>query len=203
MRRMVLVKQSSERLLKICLLLQFHHRMSLFYYTTHELAKQYMQSGIPSQKRFNGVPLTLRYPYTTKENDVDVFYSKDISDSTQDANVLLVNEVVFVLHLPKRFLQKLTHFEDDDGLCLISSEVLRAMRPPSDFSAVVNGIPWVEGFTLLSPLSILRSYRLIEHNHNTEKTSMKKKSLSLDSHLSFHSMRNSIEGQEEHEDLSA
>jgi len=125
----------------------------VFHFTSFELAKSARKSGIVAQKAFNGVPLTLRQPYRNTGADFKVFKSK-----TNEGK--FPNESVLVLSLPKRYLDKLPGHEEDRGLCMISADVLHALRPTS-FSAVVDEEPWIGGFAILPPQSILRSYHIM------------------------------------------
>jgi hypothetical protein len=139
----------------------------VFHYTSYQLATMAKKSGIPAQRRFNGVPLSLRHPYCVSQLDFDVFgVSHSNSDHSVDLERRFPNEEVLVLSLPKQFLDPLPGYEDDDGLCMISAQVLHAMRSTS-FTAVVDSQPWVNGFALLPPHCILRSFLILEKSSNT------------------------------------
>jgi hypothetical protein len=76
-----------------------------------------------------------------------------------DKNKNFPNEEVLVLSLPRTLLEPLTGYEEDDGLYMISTNVLSALRP-SMFTAVEESQPWFEGLCLLPPQCILRSFKI-------------------------------------------
>jgi hypothetical protein len=128
----------------------------VFYYTSVVQAKRARKSGLPALKRFNGIPFTLRRPHLTTKNDFDVFGSpKHFKKQSYPQQELLA------LSLPRRFLDPLPGFEEDEGLCLLSAEVLKALRP-SSFSGVVDSHPWLNLLSLLPPHCILRSFLVME-----------------------------------------
>jgi hypothetical protein len=71
------------------------------------------------------------------------------------------NEEVLVLSLPRHLLDSLPGYEDDNGLCMISTQVLNALRPTS-FTAVVDSQPWLDGLVMLPPQCILRSFVILD-----------------------------------------
>jgi hypothetical protein len=154
----------------------------VFHYTSYSLALIGRKSGILAQARFGGVPLSLRQPHATMENDFDVFdmdldmvsdtrtsASKKESASTNRKNSISTpplvkkfpHEEVLVLSLPRHLLDPLPGYEEDDGLCMISADVLNALRPTS-FTAVVDSQPWLDGLVMLPPQCILRSFLIME-----------------------------------------
>jgi len=140
----------------------------VFHYTSRELAVSGRKSGIASQRRFEGVPLSLRQPHGTTDNDFDVFQLIEDGADKEEQNVIskqdrqrFPHEEVLVLSLPKQFLERLTGFEDDPGLCMISARVLNAMLPTS-FTAVMASQPWLDGVVLLPPQCILRSFMILD-----------------------------------------
>eukprot|EP00615_Pteridomonas_danica_P010831 CAMPEP_0114328780 /NCGR_PEP_ID=MMETSP0101-20121206/631_1 /TAXON_ID=38822 ORGANISM="Pteridomonas danica, Strain PT" /NCGR_SAMPLE_ID=MMETSP0101 /ASSEMBLY_ACC=CAM_ASM_000211 /LENGTH=344 /DNA_ID=CAMNT_0001458209 /DNA_START=3088 /DNA_END=4118 /DNA_ORIENTATION=+ len=128
----------------------------VFHYTSFQHAVNARKSGIPAQKRFNGVPLTLRQPHKAIQSDFAIFGEENELKPKE-----FPHEEVLVLSLPKQFLDPLPGYEDDDGLCMISSQVLNAMRSTS-FTAVMNSQPWLNGYCLLPPHCILRSFLIME-----------------------------------------
>ena len=136
-----------------------------FFYTSTKFAENCRKSGIPALKKFNGVPISLRSPYDATENDFKVF-----SDLSEFLSKKFPNEEVLVLGLPKQFLEVLPGFEDDPCLCMISTEVLMAMRP-SSFTAVVESRPWLNGIVLLSPHCILRSFLIMDPDQSSNSDS--------------------------------
>jgi hypothetical protein len=154
----------------------------VFHYTSHELAPSARKSGIPAQVKFNGIPFSLRQPHVTKESDFEVFESSDETGSKVDHPTPtkqareFPNEEVLVLSLPKHALEPLTGYEKDEGLCMISASVLNAMRPTS-FAGVVDEKPWFNGFTLLPPHCILRSFLIMDKATEIKKASANKSEL--------------------------
>lgn len=137
----------------------------MFHYTTSLRALNARKSGIPAQQRFGGVPLTLRQPHCVTDLDFEVF---DNNNDVKNKRAF-PNEEVLVLALPRQFLDRLAGYEDDPGLCMISADVLSAMRP-SSFTAVLNNQPWMNGYTLLPPNSILRSFLIMDKSDsNTQR----------------------------------
>jgi hypothetical protein len=148
----------------------------VFYYTSYEHASICRRSGIPAQQRFMGVPLTLRHPHATVKADFDVFSDSSNSymndkDSKAGASGSMSRrdkpakefpmEECLVLSLPRRFLDPLLGYEQDNGLCMISSKVLSALRSTS-FTAVVDSQPWLDGLVMLPPHCIVRSFLIME-----------------------------------------
>jgi hypothetical protein len=133
----------------------------VFYYTSFEVAKQGRKSGIASWSEYNGVPVSLRHPHDSTDAEFEVFGVKS-DKATTGANVeTFPHEFVFVLSLPQRFLSALPGYECDEGLCMVPSQVLNALRPTS-FSDVMDGKPWVEKLVLLPPHNILRSFLILD-----------------------------------------
>jgi hypothetical protein len=158
----------------------------VFHYTTYGLALTARKSGIIAQRKFKGVPLSLRQPHLVKGSDFDVFSSgsgggdstdchedrnnngdkeeeEDISSSSGSTMAMrkFPNEEVLVLSLPRHLLDPLPGYEDDNGLCMISTQVLNALRPTS-FTAVVDSQPWLDGLVMLPPQCILRSFVILD-----------------------------------------
>jgi hypothetical protein len=131
----------------------------LFHYTSFQLAKAARKTGIAATKHFNGVPFTMRRPFTNTYDDYQVF--RHFGHPAHDPK--FPNESVLVLSLPARFLEKLPGYENDPCLCRVSAEILSAMRPTS-FMKVVDEQPWLRGVTLLPPNSILRSYYIMRES---------------------------------------
>jgi hypothetical protein len=153
----------------------------LFYYTTFEQGKLDRKSGIPSRVKFDGIPFTLRAPHDCGASEFDVFGSvnnikerrsksssassaigaggKRDSDTTSKQKKF-PNEFLFVISLPKHFLQPLKGYEDDEGLFMVSSQVLSALKP-QQFTGVVDGKPWADKVVLLQPHCILRSFLIL------------------------------------------
>jgi hypothetical protein len=146
------------------------------------VASRARKSGLPAQVRFNGIPLTLRQPHVALEADFDVFENdvnvavvgeqdRDRSNTNRGGmgsiseRRAFPHEEVLVLSLPKHFLEPLRGFEHDNGLCMISSKILSAMRSTS-FTAVVDDKPWINGFSLLPPHCILRSFLILDKSNN-------------------------------------
>jgi hypothetical protein len=152
----------------------------VFHYTSAQLAVRARKSGIAAQQRFNGVPLSLRYPYGVSELDFDVFDDSNTSDQSERLRLgtnpekkKFPNEEVLVLSLPSQYLDPLPGYEDDDGLCMISAQVLHAMRSTS-FTAVVDSQPWINGFALLPPHCILRSFLIMNKSSQQRHLSVSK-----------------------------
>eukprot|EP00615_Pteridomonas_danica_P007421 CAMPEP_0114351976 /NCGR_PEP_ID=MMETSP0101-20121206/17602_1 /TAXON_ID=38822 ORGANISM="Pteridomonas danica, Strain PT" /NCGR_SAMPLE_ID=MMETSP0101 /ASSEMBLY_ACC=CAM_ASM_000211 /LENGTH=206 /DNA_ID=CAMNT_0001492151 /DNA_START=539 /DNA_END=1156 /DNA_ORIENTATION=+ len=118
-------------------------------------------SGFPAQIKYDGVPFTLRQPFATTTNDTEVFSSNSTSkrESIAYLGTGFPNDAMMAVSLPKQLLDSLPGYEDDPALCRISCEVLSSLRPPY-LSTVVDPKPWLEGFLLLSPGCIVRSYSL-------------------------------------------
>jgi hypothetical protein len=163
----------------------------VFHYTSHQLAMSARKSGIPAQVKFNGIPFSLRQPHVTEESDFEVFehhilstaqeLNEDIPNidgmnQTSPVRREFPNEEVLVLSLPKHLLEPLPGYENDKGLCMISASVLNAMRPTS-FAGVVDNKPWFNGFSLLPPHCILRSFLIMD----TSSGSASQRHLSLSS----------------------
>jgi hypothetical protein len=115
-----------------------------------------------------GVPVTLRRPHDAIDSDFTVFHKgvesvvmskKKGEDVSTESTTEFPNEEVLVLSLPRTLLEPLTGYEEDDGLYMISTKVLSALRP-SMFTAVEESQPWFEGFCLLPPQCILRSFTI-------------------------------------------
>jgi hypothetical protein len=123
------------------------------------LAKLARHSGFPAQSKYDGVPFTLRQPHLTTANDVEVFSNETKDDHEAYLGSGFPNDAVLAVSLPKSLLDPLPGYEDDDGLCRISCEVLTALRPPS-VSAVMDAKPWLKGYMMLSPACIIRCYSL-------------------------------------------
>jgi hypothetical protein len=118
-----------------------------FHYLSFKQAKRAKRSGIPAHKLFGGVPLSLRHPFKTNSSDTFVF--NDVSkDNVMEKR--FPNEFVLILSLPKKYLEPLTGFENDAGLCMISTSLLNTMRPASFFE-VVDGKPWESESQVLLP----------------------------------------------------
>eukprot|EP00615_Pteridomonas_danica_P010366 CAMPEP_0114339354 /NCGR_PEP_ID=MMETSP0101-20121206/7684_1 /TAXON_ID=38822 ORGANISM="Pteridomonas danica, Strain PT" /NCGR_SAMPLE_ID=MMETSP0101 /ASSEMBLY_ACC=CAM_ASM_000211 /LENGTH=636 /DNA_ID=CAMNT_0001472315 /DNA_START=238 /DNA_END=2148 /DNA_ORIENTATION=+ len=135
----------------------------VFYYTSFKQAIQARKSGIPAHVRYKGIPLSLRDPTSALEADFRVFGKDDEGEYGGDENMEMnlkkkfPREEVLVLSLRKEFLNPLPGYEDDDALCMISVELLNAMRPTS-FSAIIDNQPWLEDRVLLPPQCIVRSF---------------------------------------------
>jgi hypothetical protein len=153
----------------------------VFHYASYQSAVNARKSGIPAHARFGGVPLTLRQPHRTTQSDFEVF-NPHISSSSSSAdtaalkeldndddkmsllghkNKLFPNEEVLVLALPRKFLEPLPGYDQDTGLCMVSADMMSAMRPTS-FTAVLDDLPWMNGYTLLPPHTILRSFLIMD-----------------------------------------
>jgi hypothetical protein len=128
----------------------------VFYYCSSLEASRARKSGLPALKRFNGVPFTLRRPHLTTKNDFEVF------DSSLEIARPFPHEELLVLSLPRRFLDPLKGFEEDEGLCMISADLLKALRPLSGYCGVADRGPWLNNVVLLSPHSIIRSFLILE-----------------------------------------
>jgi hypothetical protein len=147
----------------------------MFHYTTLALAKMALDSGVPALNSFGGVPLTIRRPHQLTDSDRKAF--QDVCDggelasegkpggSEADKIPRLTKipgcpfEAVLAISLPIRVLDPLPGYENDDGLCVVPLEVLQCMRPTS-FVGVLKPKPWLEGYVLLPPPSIVRTYAL-------------------------------------------
>jgi hypothetical protein len=173
----------------------------LFYYATVSQGLRARRSGIPAHVKYGGVPLSLRPPHDCINHEYEVF--RDYSSITQQrkqtigfassssevavSNMKIVdsvaeddafpfpNEEVIVLSLPRKFLQQLPGYEDDHCMCLISSQILRAMKPTS-YTAVLNPRPWLAGVLMIPPECILRSYWIFDNLNNEESQYQKKSS---------------------------
>jgi hypothetical protein len=158
----------------------------VFHYTSFEQGKLDRKSGIPARVKFDGIPLTLRPPHDCTSKEFDVFgdlksmmvkkeghrnssrkssslvgnTSSNNNSVNDDSNRKFPNEFLFVISLPKHLLQPLKGYEDDEGLCMISSHVLSALRP-QQFTDVVDGKPWADNVLLLQPHCILRSFLIL------------------------------------------
>jgi hypothetical protein len=128
----------------------------VFYYCSSLEASRARKSGLPALKRFNGVPFTLRRPHLTTKNDFAVFNVNREHDNG------FPHEVVLLLSLPRRLLDPLKGFENDEGLCMISADLLKALRPLSGYCGVVDNLPWYNKLVLLSPHCILKSLLIME-----------------------------------------
>mmetsp|Transcript_26890 Transcript_26890/g.31711 ORF Transcript_26890/g.31711 Transcript_26890/m.31711 type:complete len:1775 (-) Transcript_26890:503-5827(-) len=135
----------------------------VFFYTNSNQANRARRSGLPASSRFNGIPFSLRHPHATTKADFEVF-----SQVEADSDQLFPEEELLVLSLPRRYLYPLPGYEADDGLCMVSVDVLRAMRP-SSFVGVVDSRPWISHLLLLSPHCIIRSYLIMEQNDKKQR----------------------------------
>jgi len=150
----------------------------LFHYCSKNDAKRARQSGLLARRTFNGVPFTLRSPHNVTRNDFDVFGVPSSSSSfnsgssgddiEQFSDLIFPNEEVIVVSLPRQFLEPLSGkggvYETDHSLCMISIQLLSALKPMDTFTAVVDKKPWKDGYILLPPQCILRSYMLMNDN---------------------------------------
>jgi hypothetical protein len=84
---------------------------------------------------------------------------KNVNQSAQKKK--FPNELFFAVSVPVRLLEPLRGFEHDEGLCMISTPVINALRP-SEFVRVVDGKPWIDNMILLQPGNILRSFLIME-----------------------------------------
>lgn len=160
----------------------------LFHYTSHDLARMAMRSGIAASKKFDGVPFTLRPPFQTGSAERYVFGGGPVdgsgrmevvgsnSESTHadktDVNkndTKFPNDVLLVLSLPRLLLRPLKGFEHENYLCSLPLRVLKAMRS-SHPSNVVDIKPWVDRVALIPPTCILRSYVLLEQSSSSTTT---------------------------------
>jgi hypothetical protein len=150
--------------------------MLLFHYTSLRAAKMARDSGVPALGCFGGVALTLRRPHQLTDSDRKAFQdvcdggeliSKGKLSTTEVDNTPQLScipgcpfEAVLAISLPIRVLDPLPGYENDAGLCVVPLEVLQSMRPTS-FVGVLNPKPWLDGFVLLPPPAIVRSYMLV------------------------------------------
>jgi hypothetical protein len=151
----------------------------VFHYTSFEQGKLDRKSGIPARVKYDGIPCTLRQPHDCTSKEFEVFSKVNHikedhrrssrgsktgsinSDTTSDdTKKKFPNEFLFVISLPKHFLQPLKGYEDDEGLCMVSAQVLSALRP-QEFTDVVDGKPWADNVLLLQPHCILRSFLIL------------------------------------------
>lgn len=130
----------------------------LFYYCSTAEAIKARKSGIPSLKKFNGIPLTLRRPFDTNRNDFDVFNNHRKVNSKQ----AFPSEEVVVYSLPRQFIDPLPGYDDDDGLWVLSANVLIALRPFS-FVRSTDNSPWLSSLVLLPPQCVVQSFRILEN----------------------------------------
>ena len=142
-------------------------------------------SGIPAQRRFGGVPFTIRAPHDLGQAEREDVFRADGRDresappASQQSPVeeeeeaeeaeeeggggekrRQKHEALLVLALPRCLLERLPGHEDDDGLFVLPAEVLRAMRP-STFSGVFDQGLWLKGVVCLPPTCVLRVYTLV------------------------------------------
>lgn len=133
----------------------------VFYYT--DTPEFDLSSGILAKKDFCGVPLTLRHPHDTTQNDHEVF--TDTANTSCAADARRRGEfpgfAVIALSLPPSLLTPLHGYEDDGQLCVLLVDSMDAMRPCS-FQSIVNFKPWLAGYSLLSPACFVRCFRLVE-----------------------------------------
>jgi hypothetical protein len=129
----------------------------LFYYCSTVDAISARKSGVRTQKKFNGIPFSLRQPHQTKSNDFKVFSSGKRTSS----NHTFPNEEVLVLSLPREFIDPLPGYEGDHGLWYISAAVLKSFKPHS-FVRVAENSPWLEKVVLLPPHCIVQSFVILE-----------------------------------------
>jgi hypothetical protein len=134
----------------------------MFYYCSTCDAIKARKSGVPSLDKFNGVPLTLRPPHSTRKNDFDVFGCDVSTRMFSNKQQKFPNEEVLVLSLPRRFIDPLPGFESDSGLWVLSAEILKALRPAS-FVRVADKNPWLDALVLLPPQCILQSFVILEN----------------------------------------
>jgi hypothetical protein len=153
-----------------------------------------------------GVPVTLRRPHDTCDsaNDFKVFggipgggemmMMKEVSGSEKKKKngKRFPNEEVLVLSLPRTLLEPLSAYEEDDGLYMISTKVLSALRP-SMFTAVEESQPWFEGACLLPPQCILRSFQIMDAELSLVSDNNNRGSLEHKSSIRNVKMRNSFE----------
>ena len=139
----------------------------IFHYTSFENGRMAMRSGIAALDKFDGIPFTLRQPHQTGSAERSVFNS-----SNNQENIKFPNEVLLVVCLPRNLLIPLKGFEKEEYLCVLPSRILISMRSMKP-SGVVTLQPWFEGFVLLPPGCILRSYQLIDENNNISSSSRK------------------------------
>jgi hypothetical protein len=140
----------------------------VFYYCTAKEACQARKSGIISRKRFNGIPVTLRRPFMTRSNDFIVFGGRKerVSDDPalqrrRNKQQKFPNEEVLVLTLPRQFIDPLPGFEDDDGLWVLSADVLKTFKPRS-FFRVADAKPWLKSWVMLPPHCIVKSFVVLD-----------------------------------------
>eukprot|EP00615_Pteridomonas_danica_P014873 CAMPEP_0114398952 /NCGR_PEP_ID=MMETSP0102-20121206/15255_1 /TAXON_ID=38822 ORGANISM="Pteridomonas danica, Strain PT" /NCGR_SAMPLE_ID=MMETSP0102 /ASSEMBLY_ACC=CAM_ASM_000212 /LENGTH=477 /DNA_ID=CAMNT_0001560531 /DNA_START=460 /DNA_END=1893 /DNA_ORIENTATION=+ len=143
----------------------------VFYYCSSNTANRARRSGLPAQSKYNGIPFTLREPHATTQPDFDVF-----NPTEEYAEQVFPDEEVLVLSIPRRFLDPLPGYEDDDGLCMVSCDVLRAMRP-SSFVGIVDSRPWISLLLLLPPQCILRSFLILQENPEKKAETSQKEEL--------------------------
>jgi hypothetical protein len=108
---------------------------------------------------------------TTSNSKRQLSYSENTTSTNNNSNnnnntpnkqqKKFPNEEVLVLSLPRKLLQPLNGYEDDEGLCFISSKVLNALRPTS-YTEVEDSHPWLEGYCLLPPQCIIRSFKIMK-----------------------------------------
>jgi hypothetical protein len=134
-----------------------HSHVLVFYYASFEQSEVFKKLGIPAHSKYNGVPLSLRPPHKVSEYEVDIFGQRQGKHLT----LKCLSEEVIAFSIHKRFLEPLTGFEDDQGLCMISSQTLAAMRPNS-FVNIFEDQPWVDDKLLLSPSCIINSFLILD-----------------------------------------
>jgi len=139
----------------------------VFHYTSFEFADSYRKAGIPAQDKYGGIPVTLRPPHASTDIEFQVF--NETAPKTLAKNIF-PNEEVFVLSLPRIFLEPLPGFESDNGVFMISAVTLNALRP-STFASVIDESPWLASFTLLPPHRILRSFLVMDINRTRRRIS--------------------------------
>lgn len=139
--------------------------MLVFYYT---ISPEFnLSTGILARKDFCGVPLTLRHPHETTENDRDVFSDATTHDTDKTSvpdTGAFPGFAVIALSLPPSLLSPLLGYEDDNKLCVLAIDTIDAMRPHT-FENIVNVKPWLAGYSLLSPACFVRCFRLMDETH--------------------------------------
>jgi hypothetical protein len=146
----------------------------VFHYTSHSGAAMALRSGIPAQSQHQGVAFTLRQPHAVSQAEKVVFGAASKEDAATTASSLHHSskfsfDVVLAVSLPVELLEPLPGFETDPCLCKISVDALSAMRPFAFAStAVVDLRAWSDGYVLLPPTCIVRTYALIAKSTDEE-----------------------------------
>eukprot|EP00615_Pteridomonas_danica_P010389 CAMPEP_0114337278 /NCGR_PEP_ID=MMETSP0101-20121206/6261_1 /TAXON_ID=38822 ORGANISM="Pteridomonas danica, Strain PT" /NCGR_SAMPLE_ID=MMETSP0101 /ASSEMBLY_ACC=CAM_ASM_000211 /LENGTH=641 /DNA_ID=CAMNT_0001469469 /DNA_START=3319 /DNA_END=5245 /DNA_ORIENTATION=- len=149
----------------------------VFHYTSFDIARMAMRSGLPATQKFNGIPFTLRHPHDMikhgKGSEHEIFGKGSSLSGPRNLKIEIEtvdfpNDVLLVLSVPRLLLRPLEHFEEESYLCCLPVSILKAMRPIHPPVNILDVKPWKDGILMFPPTYILRSYQLVEEKKEEE-----------------------------------